>query len=397
MSAIKSFKDGLVNFVNDVVNLRNPLSQNEFYSQRLKPETLRQTYKTGIGNKIVRLKAGRALKNTLQFESDGDKEFYRKRLEKNVKIAARWMVATGRGLIVLHHRGDDLSKPIGEIDENRIMMNVFSGDMVTVGDSGRDLQAERYLKPIQYNVRGKSIHYSRVVDFTYVQPPEMEAPQYMYGGISEFELIYDQLIADGIVQRASPKILEKASTLFYKVTGFKDAMRTGQEKDMVDYFSKLENVRGISSAGIIDAEDELEVISMTLSNLADADQITLRRLAMVTGIPLSELIGENVKGLNSTGDNERQSMQDMIELVQSEYLDDPINELMAKFKKGVTKFKENQSETPESKISYESKAIDNAVKLQALGEDYGGYLIEKGITTKDDYTSIFGDSEPDGE
>jgi DNA topoisomerase IB len=379
------FRDGIRNFVSSLVDGRNPINQNVVYSQALTPETLRQLYRHGIGNKVIRLKSGHALNDTIQFESTEDALYYKTRLEKHVKKATKWMIAFGRGIIVLHAKGDDLSQPFSQTDSSRLLFSVFSGDMVTAGNVGRDLQAERYYRPLTYNVRGVAIHWSRVVDFRYIEPPELDAPRYMYGGISEFEMIYEQIIADGIVQRASPRILEKASTLFYKIAGFKDAMRSGQDKEMIEYFGRLEDVRGVFAAGLIDAEDGLEVVSQSISNLAEADQITLRRLAMVTGIPLAMLVGENVKGLNSTGENERQVFQDMIESLQSEYLLEPITELMRLCGQGGVKFKENQGDTPNSRMDYETKAITNAEKLAALGEDYRGYLIDRDVLKVDEY------------
>jgi len=389
------FKDGIRNFVSSLVDGRNPINQNVVYSETLSPETLRQLYRHGIGNKVVRIKAGHALKDTLQFESTDDEQFYKVRLEKHVKKTAKWMIAFGRGIIVLHARGDDLTKPLGQPDPSRLMFSVFSGDMVTPGDVDRDLQSERYYRPLTYNVRGVAIHWSRVVDFRYIEPPELDAPRYLYGGISEFEMIYEQIIADGVVQRASPRILEKASTLFYKIAGFKDAMRSGQDSEMIEYFSRLEDVRGIFAAGLIDAEDQLEIANQSISNLAEADQITLRRLAMVTGIPLAMLVGENVKGLNSTGENERQVFQDMIESLQSDYLLEPITELMRLCGQGTVEFKDNQGDTPNSRMDYETKAIANAEKLAAMGEDYGDYLIERGVIKKNEF-DLFAAPPEDG-
>jgi len=392
------FTDGLTSLVSSIVNRRDAVQQNAIDPRVLDHSTLRRIYRHGIANKIIRLKAGMALKDTLQFNSTEDEAYYNARLGKKVKQVTKWMLAFGRGIVVLHNPGDDLTTPLREVDPNRVRISVFGGDMVTVADVDRDLQSIRYYKPLIYQVRGYPVHWTRVVDFIYVEPPELDAPQYFYGGVSEFELIYDQLIADGVVQRASPKIIEKASTIFYKVKGFKDAMRTGQEQDMVDYFGLLEDLRGIHSAGLIDADDEVEAVQQTISNLSEADQITLRRLAMVTGTSITRLVGENVKGLNSSGDNEASMDQDMIETIQSDYLLDPINELMRKLGKSVVEFKENQGETPGDRIDYETKVIQNAALLAQMGEDHTGYLNDKGITQKDEFESIFTDEAfDDGE
>jgi hypothetical protein len=360
---------------------------------RLTDVDLRNIYRTGLGNKIVRIKAGDALKDTLQFDSTEDEEFYTARLSRPVKRAARWCIAFGRGIIVIHHKGEDLAAPLGKVDKNKAILSVFSGDMVVPTGADLDLQSERYFNPTAYTVRGYQIHHTRVVDMKYVEPPEIDAPAYRWGGISEFELIYEQLLADGIVQRACPRILDKASTLFYRVAGFKDAMATGRETDMVNYFSRMEDLRGIMASGLMDKDDELEVVNQAITNLSDADQITLRRLAMVTGISVTRLIGEAPRGMNSTGDNEAMMDQDMLETLQSEYFEPAINELMTKFGQGRASFKDNQGETPTARMDYETKAIKNALDLYALGEDYGSYLDEKGITQKDDFGTMFGADE----
>jgi hypothetical protein len=223
----------------------------------------------------------------------------------------------------------------------------------------------------------------------------MEAPLYRYGGISEFDLIYQQLLADGLVQEASPRILQKASTMFYKVAGFHDAVSSGQEAQMVEYFQRLESVRGIMAAGIVDKEDDLEVVAQSISNLADADQITLRRLAMVTGISVTRLIGEAPRGMNSTGEKEAQMDQDMLDTLRSDYLIEPLNLLMHRLGAGCVEFKKDEGQTALQRLDYDTKVIDNALRLYELGEDYGSYLKDKGVVQVDAVDDLFGELFPE--
>ncbi len=392
---MSKFTDGLKSFVSSLTNDRSATAENYITADKLDEVEARQIYRTGLGNKIIRLKAGQALKDSIQFETSEDEKYYTKRLAQLVKQTVKWQLAFGRGIVVIHRRGDDLSTPLGRVDPDRVLLNSFGGDMVTVNMPELDLQSPRYYKPVQYNVRGKPIHYSRVVDFLYVLPPELDAPSYRYGGIGEFELIYEQLVADGVVQRASPRVIEKASTLFYRVKGFKDLISTGRESEMVSYFGRLESLRGNFSAGLMDQDDEVEVVTQTIAGLADADRITLRRLSMVTGISMLALVGEGPTGLNAHGDAERAMDQDMIETLQSDYLLDPINELMRKLGQGTIEFKENQGETPTVRIEYETKAIDNARKLWEMGEDYRGYLEDKDVLQPDDFAKLFTEPEPE--
>ncbi len=391
MNKFSDFFDGLTSFINQLANRRNPTTANQVTSTVIRPAELRAIFKTGLGSKIIRLKTGYGLDDTIQFTTKEQEKFYNRRLAKAVKRVTKFQLGFGRGIIVIQEPGADLSNPLfASTDVSRAMLKVFSGDMITAMDVNRDLNSRRYLKPNFYSVRGFQVHYSRVVDFTYVQPPELDAPLYQYGGISEFELIYAQLINDAIVERSSTFIIERNATLFYKVKDFKSQLALGKESELVEYFSRLEDSRSIFGAGIVDKEDEIEVKDQRLTNLAEADMISLRRLAMVTGLPVSELVGENVKGLNSSGDNEQDSLNRMIKALQSDYYLDSINELMSKFGQGEIEFKDNQEPSANDRIAFEKTVIENATLLANLGEDHGAYLQENGIVTAPDpFEAIF--------
>lgn len=393
---VKSFKDGLVSLTQKLANRRNAHHANRIQSQRVDWDELRAIYKTGIGSKIVRLKSGLALNDTLQFENESDQAFYESHLQHLVKKAVKYQLAFGRALIVPHEPDADLSQPLGKIqDWSKVKYHVFSGDMVYVSSVNLDLASPDYFQPRAFNVRAANIHPKRAIDFKYVEPVEFDAAEYNFGGISEFELIRNEIVSDQIVQRAVPGILERASTLFYKVEGFKELLADRKEQDLLTYLAALEDTRSIYGAGVVDANDEIQVHNQQLSNLADSDMITLRRLAMVTGLPLSWLVGEAARGLNSTGEGERQVLQQTIETLQSEYLLEPINQLMAMHNRGRVWFKENQGEAPSERVEYEQKALKNALILYQLGEDYRKYLQDKDVIVPDAWDQVFPSVEED--
>lgn len=389
--------DGIKSLVNDLANLRNGQATNTVEpTNQLSDTTKRALYRTGIGNKIIRIKSGMALKDTLQFDSTADSTYYDKHLAAKVKQATKWLLAFGRGVIVVYMPGDDVSKPLNPnaIDPKRVKLKVFEDELVSPSGVELGLDSERYYKPKAYVIHGQTFHATRVVDFTYIAPPERDAPNYRYGGVSEFELIYAQLLNDGIIERASSTIIEKASTFIYRITGFKDSLRAKKEKELLEYFSKVEETRSIYGAVLLDQEDEATAVQQQLTNLAEVNEMSLRRIAMVTGLSVSRIVGEAVRGLNATGENERQMDQDTIEALQSDYLLAPLNQLFELLKLGPVKFKENQGETPTGKVEYEGKAIENALKLWQMGEDHSKYLEQKGVIEPDDWEAFWAaDSE----
>jgi hypothetical protein len=368
---IGNFYDGIASLTNSLINKRSHSSNNVIVSSRVSWEELRAMYESGIGQKILGLKIGAALDDTLIFANKDDESFYNNRLAQHVKLAAKFMLAFGRGLLVMYRPGADLSKPMqGDFDVNTLRYQVFSGDIVYIHKVNYDLASPDYFKPTSYFVRDYEVHPSWVVDFTYIKPVEFRAAAYFFGGISEFQLIRDAVINDQIISRAIPRILETSSTIFYKLQGFRSLMSAEMEGEVVKYFGALENMRSIYGAGIADKDDDIISLAQSVTNLADVDMISIRRLAMVSNIPVSALIEENI-------------FYRAIRNLQSDYLLDRINRLLRMHGMDPASFDDNQSPSPTETAQYEAAIINNAVSLHNMNENYSEYLRDKGILQQD--------------
>jgi len=391
----RQFNDGLLSLTNNLANTRNAYAQNTIVNNRLSDEENNNIYKSGIGNKIVNIKNNTAYKEGFTFDSKADEKYFNKFLAKKIKEASLWMTVFGRGIFVIIEKDKKLSEPLSkDLNKNTLLFKVFDGSMVTANSTDRNLMSERYYKPTMYQVRGESIHHTRVIDFTYLPVREDDKPTYQYGGMSEFELINEQIINDGVIERAAPAVLEKSSTIFYKVKGFKQAIQNKKESEILRYFGALEDLRSVYGAGVVDSEDAIESLTQALSGLSETDQITLRRLALVTGIPLAVLVGESVKGLGANSDNEMTTFFMMIQNFQTAYLIDNINDLMEKLGFGDVEFKQPEQQTPKEKADLQAVVLDNATKLFNLGEETEDYLSENGFKTKDIF-DLFQDSDID--
>jgi hypothetical protein len=382
MSKLTAHHDGVLDLVNNLANIRNTTSNSMINARRTSIRELQQVFHTGLGRKIIDIKVGRALRDTLNFDKDDTLKIYNQLLYKHVKHAMEYMLAFGRGIIVLRQLGDDLSKPITSLNIKKLSPITFGGDTVVALGGVIDLNDSRYMQPTLYQVNGAVIHPSRVIDFSYYRPSEEYLPEYQYGGISEFELIYDQLVNDGIVERASVTGLNKNSIPTIKVKDFKQLCMQKKEGDMLRYFGAMENAASIYGSRLIDADDDIFTTQQTLTNLVQADLISIRRLSMVSQIPQAWLIGESVKGLNATGEFEQNVFQDMIERLQENFLIEPINRLLSLCNLGVAEFKDNQGVNPLKRIEFETKVLENARKLKELGRDEGEYLKEYGLDFK---------------
>jgi len=388
------FTDGVISLVSQINNSRNALLTNGMYSPRIGYTEIRELVKTGIGNKIVNIKSDYVLRDSIIFNSQEDEDFYKINLSSKVKEALRYAIGYGRGVIAIVEIGEDMSRPLSsDFIERKFKLEVFSGDIVTAYNASYDLMSPYYYKPEFYQIRGYSFHCSRVIDFTYVAPPQFELPAYQFGGISEFQFIQPELITDGIVQRAGASILEKNSSLFYKITGFKDLINSEQEDDIIKFFSILEKSRSIYGAGMIDMEDDVITVTQSLTDIDKVDQMSLRRLAMVTSIPVPLLVGENVQGLNSSGTTELQAFNWMLANIRESYVCAPMERLCELMEMGKISFKKTNEMSEEDLVKYEATIIDNAVKLQAMGEDHVKYLNDKGVIQSSSLDKLFPDLE----
>jgi len=396
---VSKLQDGLKSMVSSLANTRSAVNQNRMTSTQLSWHDMNEIYKTGIGNKIVRLKAGDALDpGGLSFESTEDQEWFEKRMARLFRKAVKWQLAFGRSVILLQDRGNSLKTPLpANPDSNRLIFRPFAGDMVMAFSADTNLESPRYMKPDWYYIRGVPVHHTRIIDLAYIEPTEWELPYYHYGGISEFELIYQQLVNDGVIERAVPTLLEKSSNVFYKVKDFKNLIQQGEESNVIKYFQLIEDQRSIYGAGIIDSEDEIETFEQALSNLDKTDQASLRRISMVTGISLPRLIGENVRGLNSSGENERESDKATIDALRNDYVLPGIQDLMDKLGRGQVWSSDSWGGSPGEVADYESKVLNNAAMLYDLGADYEGYLEEKGMLQKSSWEQMFPRGEGEAE
>lgn len=373
-----NLSDGLENLANMFANKRNAYNTNQAYSRIIDDFMCGELASSGITARVIAIKVSWALRNGFIFKSDEQEKYFKDNIEDKLYHAITSMLTYGRGIFILNNDDTDTNEVIGSINRNNIKIIDFEGALtaVAVGMVNNDILSPRYWKPEIYNVRGTPFHHSRVIDFVYKLPPLIKRPAYYYGGISEVELIYDQIIADSVMQRAVPAIFEKSSNYIYKLPNLHLAVSTGKEDEIFKFFTRLESIRSSYGASLVDAQTEVTTVNQSLSNMSETNNFTLQRIALVTGIPLPFLVGESIKGLNSTGDHEMTIMSSTITSLQNRYILPKLNEL---FK--LLGFEPCEIRLPDelnkiNKANLEKTMIETAVMMSDLGLDPTEYLIK---------------------
>lgn len=341
-------------------------------------------YNTGIGRKIVNIKSSNIFKEGLSSDNSelGKKtlEIIEKKLMQELTRAVEGMLAFGRGCVIIIDGTDPTTQLKKNINLDTVRFKSFLGADISVqGMVYNDITHPNYNKPVIFNIAGQQIHHSRVIDFQYKQPTDQEKPLYQYGGISEFELIHKEIENEKIISDSLPLIIQKMSTFIYKIKDFNEAVQNGNGVNIFSAIDSIENKRKIDNALVIDSENDTKVETQTVAGLEAVANYTLRKIALVTSIPLAWLVGESVKGLNSTGDTEESIFWATIKNLGIEYVLPVLNEKLNYIGLESVWFNEQYQQTPQERATLHTTILNNAILLQQLGLDEISYMKEEGF------------------
>lgn len=387
----QSLRDGITSLTSALKNSRSVDETYRANDRILTDSECEALMLSGVSARILSIKVDWSLRNGFVFKSSEQEKYYNEKIRDALFQTVTNMLAFGRGLLVFSDGtgASEQSKPLGTINKNTVEILPFEGSLFTtsIAEIENNVMDKNYWKPNKYTIKGTLFDKSRVIDFVYKKPPLRKAPTYLWGGVSEFELLYKQLIADEVMQKAVPSIFEKSANYIYKIPGFDHALQTGKEKDIVGFYGKLERLRSSYGASLVDKETDITQVSQTLTNLDSTNIFTLQRLALVSGIPLPFLVGEAVKGLNSTGDHEMNIMQTTISSLQQRYILPKANELFERLGFPPAEMKVPDELSRADRVEYETKVMIVAQGMIDLGLDPAEYLKKNDMITDDDMTT----------
>lgn len=239
----------------------------------------------------------------------------------------KWSRLYGGAVAVLLVEGQDLSTPLRK---DTVAKGAFKGVVCLdrwvlvpspeiVEDYGPDLG-----RPVSYQVmvsapalRGKTIHYSRVVRFDGVDLPYYQRVAEWGWGLSIVERLYDRLVAFDSTTQGTAQLVYKAHLRTISVEGFRDLLATPQGTDVLNkMFGEVRKFQSSEGLTLIDAKDKFQTDSYTFSGLSDVLLQLSQQLSGALQIPLVRLFGQSPAGLNATGDADIRNYYDLIKKEQ---------------------------------------------------------------------------------
>ncbi len=139
--------------------------------------------------------------------------------------------------------------------------------------------------------------------------------------MSLIENAYQAIVNDELMNKAIPNIVYRSSIVNYKINKLKNALKMGEEEQILKYVSTAEDFKSILNATITDGDDEVQVISRELGGLQGLDERSAYRLAAAFGIPATVLWGKSPDGMNATGQSDLSVFYNFVETWQNRWLE----------------------------------------------------------------------------
>ena len=378
-----------------------------FREPRIDYDELNSIYQSvPIVRRAIELITGHVLKNGVSFtipdnpEATAEVVALAERVEINrlFEEAAMLTLINGCGGVLLVEKDMNPSK---ELDLRRLKgrtpkFSIIDGRFITTTPELNPLSPDFY-EPQMYQVVGMNVHPTWFNAFKGLPVSQVLKPQYKYMGMSLIENAYSAIINDETMNKAIPNIVYRSSVVNYKITGMKEALKTGDEESLLRYVGDAENMKSIMNATICDGEDNVEVISRELSGLEGLDQRSAYRLSAAFGIAAVVLWGKSPDGMNASGQADWENFYNFVEVWQKRWFEN-----LRWFYKVLTACVTGRDDVDfeleynkASLISPQQKVANDAVILQnvAMMRDQGlpdatiqRYLIENDILTEEEAT-----------
>jgi phage-related protein (TIGR01555 family) len=256
-----------------------------------------------------------------------------KKIEDRIKIlniwpeineTVKWSRLYGGAIGVHMIDGQDYSTPLnvktigknqykGILPLDRWLVNPSLNDLVT--EPGPHMGYPKYYDVMQFapGLRGKRIHYSRVIRLVGIKLPYAQRVQELMWGESVIERIYDRMVMFDSATTGAAQLAYKSHVRTYAIENFRTMCASGGTafQGLVRQIDMMRRFQGIEGMTIMDAGDKFEQHTSTaMTGMADILIHIGQQVSGALRIPLVILFGQSPAGLNSTGEADTRNYYD---------------------------------------------------------------------------------------
>ena len=224
-----------------------------------------------------------------------------------------------------------------------------------------DFERRKFGQPVFYDVYSMygsfRVHYSRCLVFKNGELPENAAiGMYQFWGIPVYTKIKSALREAITAHQDGTKLLERSVLGVYKMKGLSQLLATDEGEDnVIKRLQVIDMARNIINSMAIDSDGEdYQYINASMSGASDLIDRTCNMLSGVTDIPQTILFGRDPAGENSTGDNDRDNYFQLLNRIQTNAYQKPLNKIVKLVLLELTKSGAIETEIPDYDVRFAS-------------------------------------------
>lgn len=327
MGIFTRFADGLMNAVTGIGTTSDPRSHSRYAYCPLNQHEIKAAYLgSAMMRKVIKIPAEDGIRAWRKFatdEADIEKlEAEEKRLELPKAIMnAEIMRGLGGGAIILGVPGDP-AMPVGNVPLGGIAyLKVVSRWQLTLGPFETDTASANYGLPQWFMVNDRQagqlkLDPSRVVCFRGDPIPNFGdvSEQDEFWGESRVQAVLDAVKNSDTAQSGFSALVHKARSLRVGIPRLSETCSTAKgERDVMDRLAVMAAGESIHNVTLFDAGDgmdgpaeSIDQFQVTWNGMKDIMDAFDIRVAAVSDIPVTRLLGRAAEGMNASGQSQQQ-------------------------------------------------------------------------------------------
>lgn len=173
------------------------------------------------------------------------------------------------------------------------------------------------------------VHESRVIRFDGAETDDLERIRLGGWSHSVLQAPYEEIKRFMQVFQSSSHLLSDASQGVYKLKGLMQKLSSPQGKQLLETrMAMVDMARSVARSLLLDADgEEFNRIQTSFTSVPELLDRFMQMLSMVTGIPVTILMGRSAAGMNATGDSDFRAFYDEVASAQVDELEPRLQRL----------------------------------------------------------------------
>ncbi len=379
-------EDGWANILTGIGANNSRVNSTRYGSNfRLDKDTLTNIYLTdGIGRRVVNILVDDAMRTFIHCEKNLLDELQRLKTKQVIIEAATWArLYGGSAIVVFADDGQEMDRPL-KIESVKKVVSIKAYDRYQIQWSPVDFiinyYDENFGEPevytiIPYNGLPFRVHRSRLHLFNGDRVPQQEYIRNNRWYASVLESVYEALRNYGQTMNASAEIVQDFIQVILGINGLTDMLRSGNDHLVTKRSNVIDLTRSVSNTIFLDSEQEnYQKQASSVAGLAELWDRFSEAISATTGIPISKLLGRSPGGLNSSGKNDMDNWDNIVDAYRGDEIEPFINWIIDILKTQSIWVKDRPNSYdwsfPSLKISNENDIANNRLLAAKLDQIY---------------------------